>query len=439
MTSFARTQRRRRDRPRARITFLRGALVTLVLMLLGWQALKLYNGVPTTNYKEVYVSTPIIGNLLSHDAVRVAGKRVGQVLDTDIGSDGQPRIKLQLNPGTKLPADSKVLIRANGLLGARYVELKPGKSSALLEAGDVLRGTEASYTYGLPEAIDVFNSETRGGMQSSFRNLGAGMLHNGQGLNELLKIARVQTPNFKDVMDSVLAREGAAGRLFPSLASGMTAFARNTSYVKPWTNAVSAALAPINAERENTRKAIEELPAMLHGVTYGTGLGRDLLASVNDLASAAQETLPPLPSGMRALSALLRTGQGPIQRLHPKFINQVRAGLNAPFDGAPALQELAPRADQLFKNIKPLLTEVADHSCDIRNGVASLRSVTGFEQNSAAGEQGAAMAFRMQVVPGGLDQVGLGDTTVVKRAGYPKDCTYDSKPYPQFVPAGGRR
>jgi hypothetical protein len=60
------------------------------------------------------------------------------------------------------------------------------------------------------------------------------------------------------------------------------------------------------------------------------------------------------------------------------------------------------------------------------------------------------MAFRLQAVaPSPADLVGAstsgGPSKLVGRAGYPADCTYDSKPYPQFdsllgLPGkGGRR
>jgi len=428
---------RRRDHPRPRATVIRGTIVVVIAALLGFQLLRLYNGVPTTDYKTVYVSTPIVGNLLSHDAVRVAGKRIGQVLSTDIGPDGRPRVELQLDPGTKLPADTGVRLRANGLLGARYVELVPGTSKQLLADDAVLRGTETSYTYGLPEAIDVFDSKTRKGLGNTLRGLGAGVLANGAGLNTTLKQAGTYTPQFEDIMRSILRRDGAAERLLPATNAAFVNLERNTGYVEPWLRAAGDALEPFVAETDAVRDTLTEAPGALASADSGLGRGVKLLSAVRQLSTAAARTLPPAPEGVRALSTLLEEGRGPLKRLMPTFVRQARAGLNAPWDGAPMLEVIRPRVNELFKNVRPIMREIGDHECDIRNGAATLRSMTGYEQNTQSGELGQAMAFRLQAVaPSPADLVGAstsgGPSTLLKRVGYPADCVYDSRPYPQF-------
>jgi phospholipid/cholesterol/gamma-HCH transport system substrate-binding protein len=434
---------RRRDHPRPRATVFRGAIVVVIAGLLGFQLLRLYNGVPTRNYETVYVSTPIIGNLLSHDAVRVAGKRVGQVLSSDIGEDGKPRVELQLDPGTKLPSDTGVLLRANGLLGARYVELVPGHSTSLLSDRAVIHGDESSYAYGLPEAVDVFDSKTRAGMGETLRGLGAGMLANGSGLNTTLKQAAAYTPQFDDVLRSILRRDGAAERLFPASSAAFANLANTTPLVGPWSRAAGDALAPFATAREALRGALEQAPSALAAADSGLRRGVKLLGAVRALSAAAAGTLPPAPEGARALATLLDAGRGPLKRLRPTFIGQARAGLNAPVDAAPVLEVLRPRLNELFKNVRPIMQEVADHTCDIKNGAATLRSMTGYEQNTESGELGQVMAFRLQPFVGGTESLGVtAPGGQLKRAGYVKDCTYDSRPYPQFpslaAKAGGR-
>src|SRR5262245_63150468 len=125
-------RRMRRDRPRATAIALRGIAVCAVALAIGFGLLRLYNGVPGKDYATYYVSTPTVGNLLLHDPVRISGTRVGQVLAIDIGDDGQPKLELQLDPGTQIPDDTRVGLRDNGLLGARYVSLEPGTSTTPL-------------------------------------------------------------------------------------------------------------------------------------------------------------------------------------------------------------------------------------------------------------------------------------------------------------------
>lgn len=430
-----RQRRRRRDHPPARVTLARGLVLVVVAGFLGYEMLSLYNGVPTTNYGKVFVSTPVVGNLLSHDAVRIAGKRVGQVANIDVGDDGKPRVELQLNPGTKLSSDSTVRIRANGLLGARYVELIPGKSPTLLSDGAVISGTQWAYTYGLPETVDVFDSQTRTGLRRTLRGLGAGVLANGADGNQTLKMLRVATPQFTDVMQAIEARKRAAERLFPATLSTFRVFRRNTQYVAPWTKAVGDALQPFITERQATRDTLTEAPPALAAADDGLARGSKLLTAVRDLSSAAALTLPPAPQGVRALAQLLDAGRAPIKAALP-LTGQARGGIEAAYQLLPGLRPILPRLNQALDASRPVLQELHDHACDFKNGAATLRSMTGFEQ-TGNGERGRGMAFRLQLVAPGLEGVGVGGPgTLIKRAVYPDDCHYRSKPYPQFTNDG---
>src|SRR5207253_997437 len=143
-----------------------------------------YNGVPGRSYSTVYVEVPQIGNLLQHDQVRIAGVRVGQVERRSITPDGHTRLALQLEPGVSLPADTTVAIRASGLLGARYVQLVPGRSTRVLASGSTIRAPGSSITIGLPEALDTFDAQTRGALGSTLGELGTGLLGHGTQLND---------------------------------------------------------------------------------------------------------------------------------------------------------------------------------------------------------------------------------------------------------------
>jgi ABC-type transporter Mla subunit MlaD len=326
-----------------------------------------------------------------------------------------------------------VRLRANGLLGARYVELVPGRSTTLLADGAVIHGTDSSYTYGVPEAVDVFDSRTRAGLGQTLRGLGAGMLANGPGLNTTLKQAGTYTPPLDDTLRSILRRQGAAERLFPAASAAFTNLARTTASVGPFSRAAGDALQPFITARQAVRDTLDQAPAALAATDSGLRRGVKLLTALRALSSAAARTLPPAPRGAEALATLLDAARGPLQRLTPKFLGQARAGLNAPRDAAPVLDALRPRLNELFVDVRPIMDQVAAHSCDIKNSAATLRSMTGFEQNGQSGELGQVMAFRLQAVASGTDQLGLGGSgSLLTRPGYVKDCTYVSRPYPQL-------
>jgi len=85
----------------------------------------------------------------SHDAVRVAGVRVGQVRSIDLDHSGRRVCGCRLNPG-QAAARHGVAIRANGLLGARYVQLISRRSKDQLPDGRNDHCDARAFTNGLP-------------------------------------------------------------------------------------------------------------------------------------------------------------------------------------------------------------------------------------------------------------------------------------------------
>jgi ABC-type transporter Mla subunit MlaD len=436
MATTVRKRKRRYDHRPPTQTALIGTVIVAILGSIAFLMLKLYNGVPTTNYEQAFVSTPTIGNLLAHDFVRVGGKRVGQVIHIDVGSDGNPRVELQLDPGTKLPADTTVKIRANGLLGARFVELNPGHERRLLAQGATIKGDANSYTYGLPEAVDVFDRQTRGGLHQVINKLGQGTLGNGAGLNQSLRLAGTRTGYFDRVMRAILARHDAAARLLPALQSAVAALNRGSDEAAAFPDATSAALRPFVTERAATRATLDRAPAALAAAQDGLRRGQALLAQVRRFATvAAKQTLPAAPAAFRQLAALLSEIRRPLPEANITLQNVTRGAQGARrflLGADPVL----PAANQALENLRPLLAVVGAHACDVVDSAVTLRSMTGWGQ-PGFGPNGPAMAFRLQAMaPNGGDAVGVTDTTgLLKRVGYEAPCSYLQHPYPQFAPS----
>jgi len=435
-TDSARTRgrKRRRDSRPPTQTALLGVLIVATLASIGFLMLKLYNGVPTTNYEKVFVSTPTLGNLLAHDYVRIGGKRVGQVIDVDVGPDGNPRIELQLDPGTRLPQDTKIKIRANGLLGARFVELTPGTARKVLPEGATIEGDANSYTFGLPEAVDTFDRETRGGLRQVIGKLGQGTLGNGAGLNTSLKLAGTHAGGFDRVMRSILARPDAAARLLPSVRSAVAALDRGSDAAPTFPDAASDAFGPFVSERDATRATLEHAPAALASAQDGLRRGRALVEQVHRFATvAATETLPAAPTAFRELAALLREARGPLRRTTP-FLPRLGKVAGVVRTTLLTINPVLPRANEAIASFRPLLDVVGKHACDVIDTAVTLRSMTGFGQ-AGSGPAGPAMAFRLQaVVPNGADAAGVTDTTgLLERDGYEAPCAYPQREYQQFL------
>ena len=75
-----------------------------------------------------YFIMPDAAGMVKGSQVKTAGIPVGVIKDIKL-QEGQARVELSLNPDLRLTVSSKVLIKSAGILGDRYIELRPGNES----------------------------------------------------------------------------------------------------------------------------------------------------------------------------------------------------------------------------------------------------------------------------------------------------------------------
>jgi len=428
-----RRRRRRRDTEPASHTFAKALVVLAVLLAGGWLALQSYDGVPGRAYRTLVVAVPRAGNLIPHDPVRIAGVRVGQVDRTALGEDGDVRVRLQLEPGTELPADTQVRIRANGLLGARYVQLVPGRSSRTLADGATIRGDEAALTYGVPEALDTLDRPSRAGLGTTVRELGRGLLGEGPRTNGTLReISGLVVPT-EALYREVLRPPGAAGRLVPAVDAALGPLERNRRQLAALMAPLARAVAPLVDERDAARRTLDLLPGTLAATDDGLTRGRPLLAAARELLSAADRTLETAPAGLRAATDLLRTSRRPLRRT-ALLLDEAGRAVPAALETVRRARPLLAPAREALDELRPVVRTTGEYGCDIVNFGSVFRSVTGFG-GTGTGPNGPLMQFRLQAIaPMPSEVLGVPDTTgLVRRHSYPPPCTFRPSTYPAIT------
>ena len=73
----------------------------------------------------VFVNLDTAAGLDKNSPVRIAGVRIGKIEEIML-KEGMAKVKLFIPSTTRLPDDSKVFIKSEGLLGEKYIEIKPG-------------------------------------------------------------------------------------------------------------------------------------------------------------------------------------------------------------------------------------------------------------------------------------------------------------------------
>ncbi|HEX4110776.1 MAG TPA: MlaD family protein [Solirubrobacteraceae bacterium] len=427
---------RRHDTEPPLRSLVKGLAVTVVVGFVIWMAISAYNGIPFVSYRTVYVSIPNAGNLLEHDPVRIAGVRVGQVLGKGLASDGRVRLKLQLQPGLQLPVGTAAEVRAQGLLGARYVELIPGHGRRMLANASTIQAPATALTYGLPDALDTFDAQTRGALGTMVRELGTGLLGRGEQLNEAIQLSAGDMVPFQQLAQTILSHPGAAARLLPSLDRMTTALAAERTPISDTFAPGARALTPFADQRTAVRATLAAAPGALSAANAGLSEGEQLLSAAQALADSAQRTLPYAPSGLRALTALLADTHGDLGAA-TSLLAAAKPAVPAALKLTSSLQPVLSPLGQWLSNLTPMFNQIAPYGCNIENFGAVFRSMTGFG-GIGTGPNGPAASFRLTIVPPGLGALGAIDNSgLTARDGYPPPCKYLDTTYPIAVEHSG--
>ncbi len=97
--------------------------------------------------------------LLNGADVRVAGIKVGRVVEQTLKDGFRVYVKISFNRPVELSADSSAVIETDGLLGGKYLEIVPGADEEILKSGDELTYTQDALI--LTELMDKVNAYMR--------------------------------------------------------------------------------------------------------------------------------------------------------------------------------------------------------------------------------------------------------------------------------------
>ncbi len=104
-----------------------GVMVILVSGLIGGMSMKLSKGPGMLGgVKRHHFYVDNASGLVRRSAVRMAGIKVGMIEDIEL-VDGQARITVVLEKDAPVTETSRVILRADGILGDRHVEILPGR------------------------------------------------------------------------------------------------------------------------------------------------------------------------------------------------------------------------------------------------------------------------------------------------------------------------
>ena len=112
-----------------------GALVLLVVIAMFLGRIDLFQKQSVNIVGEFGVVT----GLKTGNAVRYSGVSVGRVTDMEVTPKGVT-VYMDIEEGTEIPEDSSFSLAGDGLLGDRFIQIIPGKSTVMLKTGSTVHG-----------------------------------------------------------------------------------------------------------------------------------------------------------------------------------------------------------------------------------------------------------------------------------------------------------
>jgi virulence factor Mce-like protein len=363
-------------RPSRTTTLVAAALAVALTSCLVYIAAVAPRGVPPVGYYNVDAEFHDSIELKLLSVVAIDGKRVGQV--SEIHSDGRlTHLNLQLDPGTSLRTDATARIRVKNLVGARYVDLTPGKTGGHLPDGGTLPASQTSVSVDTPDLLSTFDAPTRHNLTVGVQGLGRGFLGRGQQINEVLPEAPGLLRDFSSVSGAVLARRGAARRFFPSAESLASAYDPVRHELAQGFDPEAKVFEAFADSRPQLQDTLAAAPPAESALRAGLDKARPLLDATAAFARATARLTVPAPRALRAATDLLRTGAPALRRTQP-LLSAVGDSVDPTIAALDALRpEIRPTERSLRDQLPPLV-ELARRPCDVLLQAKTWRSALGF-------------------------------------------------------------
>jgi phospholipid/cholesterol/gamma-HCH transport system substrate-binding protein len=353
-----------------------GASIVVAIVIGVFLSYNANHGLPFVKTYHLAVRVPDAAELVVGDEVRIGGFRVGQVngitaMPPRRSRPPYARLDLALDGSVKgIPADTLVRVRPRSLLGAKYVELDPGSGRPLPSGGSLPLGN-ARTTTELDEAFDVFDAQTRRGLQDTIRGLGDALAGRGPDINRSIVAVRRVLPPLQRVAQTLAEPATDVHGFVDGLARTSAALVPVASTAGDLLGNAATTLRALDA----AGPALERSLALLPGTEQtGTRVLRDAAPVLRDLTGitvALQRGTPHLSDTAQRLSGALTAGTRVLPRT-PQLTRPLDDTLRAlgQIAGDPRAPDSVTQLTTTLELLRPTLDDVL--SAQVHCNVAGL-------------------------------------------------------------------
>lgn len=268
-------------------------LVGIVGMFLSYNANK---GLPFVKTYDLTVEVPDAARLVAGGSeVRIGGARVGVVQSVEAvrPSGSRPpfaRIEVALDVAQEgLPADTRATVRPRSLLGAKYLDLRPGRSREEIPADGTLPLKQAVPIVEVSDTFQIFAGKGRKGLQQTILGLGDALAGRGTDLNRTFQELSPTLPALQGVLKALVAPSTNLSGFVDGAAATGAALAPVRDELGSLLDGAATTMDALQASGPALPETIEELPPTER---VGTRAMRRLRPVLGDAAAIARDLRP---------------------------------------------------------------------------------------------------------------------------------------------------
>lgn len=287
-----------------------GAVTVLVVIVAVFLAYNANNGLPFVSTYDLKAQVPNADALVKGNEVRVGGVRVGivkSVVPVELeNGEFAAELDLSLDKNVEpLPVDSTIAIRPKSALGLKFLQLSPGDSSEMFEAGDTIPvAATKEEPVDIDEFFNMFDAKTRDAIRRNLSGFGNALAGRGPQLNEAIGALRRTAENGQPVLQTLVA---------PS-----------TDFAGFWRalEALSATVAPVAEQQASMFVALDQ--------TFGA-FARVSRPYIQETIEKSPGTLDTVNSSLPAINPFLQSSE--------RFFAALQPGAKALGETSPVIAE----------------------------------------------------------------------------------------------------
>lgn len=315
-----------------------GVVTILILGLAVYLSYVAENGLPFIPTYRVNVQVANADELDKNADVRVGGARVGQILtitpEPPSGSWPHPYAKLGLALDTSLrplSADTHYRVRLASVLGAKYLELIPGRrrGQGIPDGGTLTLSTRPGRGHELPfvdldTALGVFGPRIRGPLRAVLSDYGNALAGRGAQLNEAIH----SLVGLLEPLRRVLGVFAAPANRLGDLITGAAATTGALANVAPTTSSLlqSSATTFGALTRPALGRTLDQLPGTESVASRVLERSLSTLSQARQLVTELRPAAALLPKAARHLDLVVRAST-PVLRPLPRLASELQSTL----------------------------------------------------------------------------------------------------------------